>query len=1275
MIKIENFQNLLEALKFEKNDSIYTKKFKELGTELKVDFENKKLIYPEKDGLAVYSKEVTGFSKPEYFVQFECVHRLLSQGYKPNHIELEPKWQVGHGASGGEADILIKDNNNKALLIIECKTAGSEFSKAWNTTQVKPTQLFSYVQQVRTTEFIALYASDFVDGKVRADYYLISVKDNETLLKNTPDLKSYKDASTVEEIYKVWVDTYKKEYATQGLFEDTQAYHIGKNRYSLDDLKSVTSKDIQGKYHEFATIMRQHNVSGRENAFDKLVNLFLCKVVDETNNAEELKFYWKGIAYDDPFSLQDRLNHLYKIGMKKFLGEDITYIENKQIDDAFSVFKDKPNMTKEIIEGFFKELKFFTNNDFAFVDVHNKELFYQNFEVLLKVVKMLQDIRLTGGEDNQFLGDMFEGFLDQGVKQSEGQFFTPMPIVKFIVNSLPLEKILEDEEPKAIDYACGAGHFLNEVANNFPKEQHKNIVGIEKEYRLSKVAKVSAFMYAQDDIDIIYADALSQKPEVKDEEFSLLVANPPYSVKGFLETLNEEERKSYELIASLDEKSFTTNNAIECFFVEKAKQLLKGGGVAGIILPSPILSKGSKNNIYVKTREILLKYFDIIAIAEFGNGTFGKTGTETITLFLQKKASNPDMSKHIGYMCDAWFSGNFSINELFKDKDLLKAYTTHIEIDLELYKTMLSKIYDEKLFKVEMFSEYREEFEKLTITKNRKKKKSYKSLTREEKDKIETQELLKYIRVIERDKLYYFCLAYLNQKEVIILKAPLKGKSSSSKKVDPLFLGYEWSNRKGDEGIKYLGKTIFKSDNDSELDEEDTRILNNIMNLNNIETPLYNPNNKYDEKKINNLISKNFDDEEVEIPQELAEYVSKSKLIDMLDFSRKEFNKNFNLIKRKKVKLKSKWSVETLKDNCELITKGTTPTSIGFQFTTEGINFIKIESIDKFGNFDKTKFSFINNSCHKKMSRSKLKENDILFSIAGALGRTAIINNDILPANTNQALAIIRLKKSSKIKMQYLFLVLSTDIIQSQIESLKVGVAQPNLSLSQVGNFKIPLPPLNIQDAIIKECDVVDTEMKQAKKSIKKAEDEIESSFAKLLENSTKSYKLSDSKSFDVSIGKRVLQKEVNDDKTLIPIYSANVFDVFGYIDKDILKNFSIPSVIWGIDGDWMVNFIPANKPFYPTDHCGVLRVKNKELHPLFVTFALDKEGKEKRFSRTLRASIDRIKSITIKAPSIEEQNSFAERVEKLKQEIAKAKEVIAKAAEKKEKILREYLQ
>ena len=306
---------------------------------------------------------------------------------------------------------------------------------------------------------------------------------------------------------------------------------MGKRKYTAsNDLQNVDTEEIKKKYNEFAVILRQHNVGSHENAFDKLVNLFLAKVVDEANNPEDLQFYWKGVSYDDDYSLQDRLQRLYRDGMKKFLEEDVTYIENSEIDKAFRWVKKDLDATKRTIKDYFRQLKFFSDNDFSFISVHNKRLFQQNAIILRKVVKMLQNIRLRTdeGDQNQLLGDLFEGFLNKGVKQSEGQFFTPMPIVRFIVSSLPLERIIRDnpDAPLAIDYACGAGHFLTEYdfrITEYAKKYHPEIplseyfshtIGIEKEYRLSKVSKVSAFMYGHDETKIIYADAL-------DSEFSI----------------------------------------------------------------------------------------------------------------------------------------------------------------------------------------------------------------------------------------------------------------------------------------------------------------------------------------------------------------------------------------------------------------------------------------------------------------------------------------------------------------------------------------------------------------------------------------------------------------------------------------------------------------------------------------------------------------------------------------------------------------------------------
>src|SRR5690606_35081096 len=130
-------------------------------------------------------------------------------------------------------------------------------------------------------------------------------------------------------------NTYKGDYSTKGIFElSASAYEIGKDRYSLKDLAIVSAADGRRKYNEFATILRQHNVSGRENAFDTLINLFLCKLVDEASNPDDLRFYWKGVAYDNHFDLLDRLQQLYQSGMSRFLNEEITYINNEDVVTA-----------------------------------------------------------------------------------------------------------------------------------------------------------------------------------------------------------------------------------------------------------------------------------------------------------------------------------------------------------------------------------------------------------------------------------------------------------------------------------------------------------------------------------------------------------------------------------------------------------------------------------------------------------------------------------------------------------------------------------------------------------------------------------------------------------------------------------------------------------------------------------------------------------------------------------------------------------------------------
>lgn len=174
------------------------------------------------------------------------------------------------------------------------------------------------------------------------------------------------------------------------------------------------------------------------------------------------------------------------------------------------------------------------------------------------------------------------------------------------------------------------------------------------------------------------------------------------------------------------------------------------------------------------------------------------------------------------------------------------------------------------------------------------------------------------------------------------------------------------------------------------------------------------------------------------------------------------------------------WEIKKLGEVCEVITKGTTPTSLGFKFTDEGVNFIKVESLTESGQIIPNKVAYISEECHKYLKRSQLKENDILFSIAGALGRIGIVKKEIIPANTNQALAIVRLAKNSGISVSFLAMYFTSNVITEEIEKLKGGAAQQNLSLGQLNNLSIPFPTLpQHQQDIVQKLDALSIETKK----------------------------------------------------------------------------------------------------------------------------------------------------------------------------------------------------
>lgn len=1017
MITVDNFKSVLQSMDFVQSQNIYEKAFPQFSCVLRVDFTQKKLIFPE----AIKGRERNdSFDNAENFVVFECVNRLLVKGYRPEHIELEKEWHLGHDAKGGRADICVNAPDGSMLFIIECKTAGREFDKAYKDTLSDGGQLFSYWQQEQATKWLVLYTSDITESGIIHKAPTINCTDDPNIIalaQKDQSIFLYTMAHTASEKFNAWKETYGTQIHEDLVFsKDSRAYDIGIRPLYKKDLQDFTPEDKV--VNRFEEILRHNNVSDKENAFNRLVALFICKLVDESTKGENdvVEFQYKQ-GTDTYETLQDRLQRLHQEGMGKFMREEIFYVPANYPEWLFTTYTGRQREKAiEDLKEKIRILKFYSNNDFSFKDVHNEELFYQNGKILVEVVQLFEKYRIVYPSKHQFLGDLFEQLLNKGFKQNEGQFFTPMPITRFIWDCLPLETITHSEKgaiyPKVIDYACGAGHFLTEAveainaaigSNQNNSWVRNSIYGIEKDYRLARVSKISLFMNGAGEGNIIFGDGLENMPEkqIESNSFDILVANPPYSVAAFKSHL-QVKNNSFELLSKIS----NNGSEIEVLFVERIAQLLKPNGIAAVILPVTLLAKDSGS--YVGAREHILKNFYIRAIVQLGNKTFGATGNNTVIMFLEKYSEPPKRRDLVVDSVTAIMHGE-ELTE-WEDQTIYNGYLVQIGVSDEEYQGFISESIDiEGYSKIEYFKVYVDLFVDLTEIKKLVRSKTFKRLDEQKQKEELNRRFHLFTKSIEKEKIFYFALTY--RQNTIIITAP----SGNTKQKE--FLGYDWSTRKGAEGIQIVspgGK-------------------------------MYCEVNRKAENTLAHLVRQTYTGIIPSIGEDFKEYASVVRTCDMLNFARASFNK-------------------------------------------------------------------------------AIKTTITLFNA---------------------------------LESQY-----------------------PLISLS-------------------------------------------------------------DKERFSISIGKRVLGTET-DENGEIPVFSANVREPFGMINKLLFSDFDIASVLWGIDGDWMVRYMPEDCKFYPTDHCGVLRVKTPKINPYYAAMAMDIVGQQYGFSRTNRASIDRIEEVKLPIPPIPIQNQVA---------------------------------
>ena len=181
----------------------------------------------------------------------------------------------------------------------------------------------------------------------------------------------------------------------------------------------------------------------------------------------------------------------------------------------------------------------------------------------------------------------------------------------------------------------------------------------------------------------------------------------------------------------------------------------------------------------------------------------------------------------------------------------------------------------------------------------------------------------------------------------------------------------------------------------------------------------------------------------------------------------------------------NKMNYVKLRDITTKITKGTTPSNIGADFTNIGINYFRSEMLGKSKYLDKnTGLLFISEETHNKLKRSQIKANDLLFSMAGAyLGKLAIVSENDVPANTNQAVAIIRFKEN--INIDYIYYFMSQRSFTTYVNCINAQAAQPNINLNQISKLQIAFPNEVIQTKIASILSAYDDLIENNNKRIK----------------------------------------------------------------------------------------------------------------------------------------------------------------------------------------------
>lgn len=1282
---IDTIKSLINRMGFLPEDgvsNIYFKKYvMHSNYIIRVNFNTSKIEYrendvSEEDGIKCGDLTTSNFENSENFVVLECINRLLEKGYAPKNLYLEYKFPLGRNEKG-KLDILVFDNDGKAYLMIECKTWGTEFSKETKKMLKNGGQLFSYYVQDKATKYLCLYTSRYNQNEIEYKNNIIKVDEEWTELTNQKEIH----------------DHWNKNTKDNGVFEEwANAYDVEIKALVRSRLLPLTKDDSGRIFNQFAEILRHNVVSDKPNAFNKILNLFICKIIDEDkNDNEQVEFQW--LENDTDESLQIRLNDLYKQGMHRFLDIDVTDFSDNDIANTLENIGD--SNTQKAIKEMFVKLRLQKNPEFAFIEVYDDTSFKLNAKVVREVVELLQPYQFRYGHKQQFLGDFFELLLNTSIKQEAGQYFTPVLITRYIVTSLPIKEMIEnklkanDAEmlPTVIDFACGTGHFLTEymdkvqsiiedeidISKAKPIARKKlqgwidydkfgwasdYVYGIDADYRLVKSSKVSSFLNGDGEANIIRANGLDHFEKSKEykgklksttnedrrnnAQFDILIANPPYSVNAFKSTV-KYGAESFELFDKLTDKS----SEIECLFIERMKQLLRVGGYAAIILPSSVLSN---TGIYTATREILFKYFKIVAITEFGSNTFMATNTNTVTLFL-KRRSNSDY-KIVETAVNSFFDKPKDVTVLGIEKAFSKYVSAvYDNISLEDYISFINRKPNGNFLKEEIYDDYYAWFNNQADVKKLIGSKAFKLLSEEEQNKELGNLFFEKVLNIEQEKIVYFLLSY-GQKTVLT--------KVGEKQEEKAFLGYEFSKSRGHEGIKMLSEG----------------------------TKLFDENDQFNSEKANYYVYSSFQNVYPEIDEGLQNNISVVESYELINLKKIPFEKIVNLNANVKLVFDTQYPRERLKRNYDII-KGITYDKDDQVYRETSNVILTADNITLNNNFEVTKKVFLDES-FKANEAAKLNKDDIFICMSSGsrshVGKVAYISEEV-PYYAGGFMGIIREnefgEKAHNLLPKYVFSILSSYNTRTYMSNICTGANIKNLNDSDV-DIKIPIPPTKVQEKIINEIELVETEenskiVKHANLRGKLKKAEWFSYDLERLEKLTNMVQRGKSAKYGTSsiqIIKSGQARGYNNFDFSKRYYVSDSFisDERNLQKGDILINST------GVGTAGRVTLFDLDGDFVVDSHITIVRLNQEKVLPKYVLYALANigfkniEAMATGQSGQIELALPTVNSIRIPLPDIKTQKDIVSEIEEIENEMNILEREISEMEEQKNKILANHL-